>query len=84
MKLLMFVALAAAAAWFTPQMSEGTETACAAFEKRMLAVMPGDPRVVREAAAQTTRALSNLPHGGACVVGWWKMFIDPTLGGTVG
>jgi hypothetical protein len=75
-RLLFLVAMLAVAAWFAPQVVEGTEGACGAFERRMVAVLPGDPRVAREVAAQTARALGQLPHGGGCVVGWWRMLVE--------
>ena len=81
MRLLFLIAAAGVAAWFAPQTVEGTADACAAFEQRMLAVLPGDPRVAREAAAQAARALAQFPHGGGCVVGWWRMLVEAQGGG---
>ncbi len=85
MRLLLLVAMLAVAAWFAPQAVEGTEGACSAFERRMVAVLPGDPRVVRAAAAQAARALEQFPHGGGCVVGWWRVVIEaPDAGAGTG
>lgn len=84
MRGLFLIAVLGAAGWFAPQMMEGTDGACTAFERRLQAVLPGDPGVARAAAAQAARALAQFPYGGGCVVGWWRMLIDPPQGAETG
>jgi len=77
--LLLIVAALAVAAWFVPQMQEGTDGPCPALEQKMRTTLRGDRRMAREAAAVAAKQLEQVSHGGACVVAWWQLAMEHGL-----
>lgn len=74
--LLLVIAAVAVGGWFAPQMQEGTDGPCPALEKKMRATLPANSAMARAVAAETVKQLQQMPHGGGCVFGWWKLTLE--------
>ena len=74
--LLLILAVVAVGGWFAPQMQEGTDGPCPALEKKLRATLPAGSPMARAIAAETVKQLQEMPHGGGCVFGWWKLALE--------
>ncbi len=80
--LLLCLGMLAVGAWFMPKIQEGTDGPCPALEKKMRATLPGGSQMARAVAAETVKQLEQMPHGGGCVFGWWRLALDHGIGGS--